>query len=144
MQGIASIDLVAEEVGAERAALLTHFDAVDTKAGIVLGFAGAITALSARPVGPWSGAGLLAATTSGLLALVSFWPRKYWRTDLDALRRRYLAADPAFAKIGLVDSHILMASRQYGALRWKVLFLKLAVLSLAVAVPLSALGTTLE
>jgi hypothetical protein len=75
---------------------------------------------------------------------VSFWPRKYWRTDLDALRRRDLAADPAFAKIGLVDSHILMASRQYGALRWKVLFLKLAVLSLAVAVPLSALGTTLE
>jgi hypothetical protein len=35
-----------------------------------------------------------------------------------------------------------MAARQYAALRWKVLFLELAMLSLAMAVPLSALGTT--
>ena len=83
VQGIASIDVVAGEVGSERAALLTHFDAVDTKSGVVLGFAGAIAALSARPIGPWSGAGLIAATASGILALVSFCPRKYWRTDLD-------------------------------------------------------------
>ena len=144
MQGTASIELVAVEVGTERAALLTHFDAVDTKAGVVLGFAGAIAALSARPIGPWSGAGLVAATASGLFALVSFWPRKYWRTDLDALRRKYLAAEPVFTRIGLLDSQILMATRQHGALRWKVGFLKLAMLSLAIAVPLSALGTTLE
>ena len=89
-------------------------------------------------------AGLLAAVLAGLFAVMSFWPRKYWRTDLNALRARYLAADPAFARVSLLDSQIVMAERSYRALVWKVRFLKVAMLSLAVAVPLSALGTALE
>jgi hypothetical protein len=53
--------------------------------------------------------------------------------------------DPRGApRIALLDSQILMATRQYAALRWKGLFLKLAMLSLAMAVPVSALGTTVE
>lgn len=82
MRGVASIDMVGGEVHAERAAQLGHFDAVDTKAGVVLGFAGAITPLSAAPSGPLTAAGAIAAVVSGLFALMSFWPRKYWRTDL--------------------------------------------------------------
>ncbi len=46
MRGISAIDIVADEVRSERAAQLGHFDAVETKAGVLLGFAGAITALS--------------------------------------------------------------------------------------------------
>jgi hypothetical protein len=144
MRGISAIEIVADEVRSERAAQLGHFDAVETKAGVLLGFAGAITALSSRPVGPFSASGLGAAVLSGLLALMSFWPRKYWRTDLEALRARYLAADPAFARIRLLDSQIVMAERSYRTLAWKVRFLKLAMVSLAAAVPLSALGTALE
>jgi hypothetical protein len=144
MRGLAAIDVVADEVHSERVAQLGHFDAVDTKAGVVLGFAGAITALSTGPVAFLSEAGLLAAVLAGLFALMSFWPRKYWRTDLNALRARYLAADPAFARVSLLDSQIVMAERSFRALVWKVRFLKLAMLSLAVAVPLSALGTALE
>jgi hypothetical protein len=144
MRGVAAIDVVAEEVRAERVAQLRHFDAVDTKAGVVLGFAGAITALSVGPVALVPEAGLLAAVLAGLFAVMSFWPRKYWRTDLNALRARYLAADPAFARVSLLDSQIVMAERSYRALVWKVRFLKVAMLSLAVAVPLSALGTALE
>ena len=101
MRGVAAIDVVADEVHSERVAELGHFDAVDTKAGVVLGFAGAITAPSGRPVGPFSAAGLFVAVLAGLLSLMSFWPRKYWRTDLNALRAKYLAADPAFARVSL-------------------------------------------
>lgn len=88
--------------------------------------------------------GLLAAALSGLLALMSFWPRKYWRTDLRSLRTKYLAAEPAFARITLLDSQILMAERTYRALTWKARFLKVAMASLAVAALMSALGTTVE
>ena len=144
MRGIEGIDVVAEEVRAQRETLRVHFDAVDTKAGILLGFAGAITALTARPLGRLSTAGLVAAVSSGLLALMSFWPRRYWRTDLSQLRAKYLAAEPAFARISLLDSQIVMAERSNVTLAWKVRFLKLAMLSLALAVPLSALGATLE
>ena len=144
MRGVAGIDVVADEVHDERVALLAHFDAVDTKAGVVLGFAGAIAALSSRPTGVATGASLVAATVSGLSALMSFWPRRYWRTDLESLRAKYLSADPAFARISLLDSQIVMAGRSYGALRWKVRFLKLAMLALACAVPLAALGATVD
>ena len=48
-QGIRSLDVVREEIRIERAAQLQHFDALDSKAGIVLGFAGAIVALAPSP-----------------------------------------------------------------------------------------------
>jgi hypothetical protein len=144
MRGIAGIDIVNDEVRAERVALLAHFDAVDTKAGVVLGFAGAITALSSRPIGIASATSLVAATVSGLSALMSFWPRRYWRTDLEALRAKFISADPAFARISLLDSQIVMAGHSYDALRWKVGFLKVAMLALAFAVPLAALGATVD
>lgn len=92
---------------------------MDTKAGIVLGFAGAITALSTRPTGPLSATGLAAAVSAGLLALMSFWPRRFWSTDLNRLRAKYLAAEPAFARVSLVDSQIVMAERTNVTLTWE-------------------------
>jgi hypothetical protein len=144
MRGITGIDVVVDEVRAEREAQRAHFDAVDTKAGVVLGFAGAITALTSRPVDPFSASSLAAAVSSGLLALLSFWPRRYWSTDLNVLRAKYLAAEPAFARVSLVDSQIVMAERTNATLTWKVRFLKFAMVALAIAVPLSALGAALE
>jgi hypothetical protein len=70
MRGVAAIDVAAEEVHAERIAQLRHFDAVDTKAGVVLGFAGAITALSTGPVALVPEAGLLAAVLGPVRAHV--------------------------------------------------------------------------
>ncbi len=40
MRGVKSIDIVLDEVRRERGAQGRHFDAIDTKAGIVLAFAG--------------------------------------------------------------------------------------------------------
>jgi hypothetical protein len=41
-----SLEIVAEEVKSERRMQLAHFDSLDSRAGIVLGFAGAIVALT--------------------------------------------------------------------------------------------------
>lgn len=46
LKGVRSLDVVREEVRAERGAQLQHFDSIDTKAGILLGFAGALVALA--------------------------------------------------------------------------------------------------
>lgn len=46
-----SIEIVLEEVRFEREAQLQHFDSLDAKAGILLGFAGALVALAPSPVG---------------------------------------------------------------------------------------------
>lgn len=138
--GVRSLDVVIEEVRLERAALLTHFDAVETKAGVVLGFAGAIVALSTGAAGILAEVGRWASVLAGVLALASFWPRKFWSTDLQALRVGYLAAEPEFARLRLLDSQIVMAGRTHATLVRKVLLLKMAMATLGVAVVLSALG----
>jgi len=43
---LASLELLRDEVRIERDAQLRHFDALDAKAGIILGFAGVIAALA--------------------------------------------------------------------------------------------------
>lgn len=45
-KGMSSLEVILEEVRIERAAQLQHFDALDAKAGIVLGFSGAVAALA--------------------------------------------------------------------------------------------------
>jgi hypothetical protein len=44
--GTRSLEVVAAEVQTEREAQLRHFDALDSKAGVMLGFAGALAALA--------------------------------------------------------------------------------------------------
>ncbi len=43
-----SLDLLLDTVRQERSAQLSHFDSLDSKAGIVLGFAAALIALSSE------------------------------------------------------------------------------------------------
>src|SRR6266540_1826945 len=45
-KGLKSLEVILEEVRIDRAAQLQHFDALDSKAGIVLGFSGAVAALA--------------------------------------------------------------------------------------------------
>ena len=61
-----------------------------------------------------------------------------------ALRDKYLAAEPAFSRLRLVDTHIEMAERMAEVIRRKALTLKLAIVSLAIAVLLVAVGLGLH
>jgi len=115
-----------------------------TKAGIVLGFSGALVALSRVP-GQWLvSAGRWAAFASGAASVLSFWPRKCWTTDLRALRDGYLAMEPAFTMLKLLDTQILMVERGRKTLDRKGGLLKIAMLMLGVGSLLMALGVSLH
>ena len=134
-----SLDAILEEVRSERQAQLRHFDALDAKAGIILGFAGALVALA--PVGGLVvDPGRFAAVASGIVALSTFWPRSYWATNLRELRNLYLASEPEFTRLNLLDTQIEMAEGLAGVLSGKALRLRWAMTLLAIAATFTAFG----
>ncbi len=138
-----SLDPILEEVRSERAAQLRHFDALDTKAGIILGFAGALVALA--PTGELIvDLGRLAGAVSGIVALWTFWPRGYWSTDLLQLRDLYLTAEPEFTKLNLLDTQVGMSRHLSRVLKGKAQRLKWAMGFLALAALLTALGLAID
>ena len=137
-----SLDLLLRCVQRERDAQLSHFDALDSKAGILLGFAGALITLS--PVlDSWARAISLAmlALAAGL-RVATFFPRRMPTLNVVNLRE-YMRADEEFTKLRLHDSQLEMVSRGTLVLRRKALLLKLAVVSLGVGTVTIALGIIL-
>lgn len=104
--GIRSLDVVEAVVLQEREAQMKHWDALDAKAGVMLGFAGALAALAPADVGPLVDVGRAVAVTGALLALSAFWPRGYGAVKVRAFRDPYLASEPSFARLHLTDSQI--------------------------------------
>jgi hypothetical protein len=140
LKGIRSLSVVREEVRVERDAQLRHFDSIDAKAGILLGFAGALVALSPIRTDALVEVGRYVAVVSGFLSLWAFWPRRYWSTNLRPLRDRYLAAEPEFTSLRLLDTQIDMAEHTAEVLRSKAVRLKAAMIALAIAVLLTGIG----
>lgn len=120
-----------------------HFDALDTKAGIILGFSGALIALSPSG-GLVVDLGRYAAVASGLLALWTFWPRRFLVMDLRALRDLYLRADEAFTQRRVLDTQVEMAHQLAGFLRAKAGRLKASMALLALSAMLSSIGLSVE
>lgn len=105
---LSSLELVASEVKSELEQQLRHFEGLDTKAGIVLGFAGVLVALSGK-VEPLVGrVGLGLAALAALLAVWAFFPRTFPVLDLSQLRERYLTAEPEFTALHLLDTRLEM------------------------------------
>jgi hypothetical protein len=132
--GLPSLNAILLEARSERHAQLLHFDALDAKAGVVLGFAAALVALSPDRIGTFATMGRVLAVASGLAALSAFWPRRYWLTDLRALRAKYLTAEEAFTNLNILDATVAEAAQVRTVLIWKSRLLKLAMLLLASAV----------
>ena len=141
---VRSITLVKEIVRDERSAQLTHFDALDTKAGVILGFAGALVALSPSGRSILVGLGKLGALMSAFFAISTFWPRRFWNLDVRAARDEYLAVDPRFAELRILDTEILIAKLNDGTLAKRGRQLKVAMAALGIAALLVGLGTWLH
>jgi len=92
-KGTNSLDLVLEQAHTERAWQLRHFDALDGKSGVLLGFSAALVAL-APSHHLVVGIGRVVAVVAGLVSLSGFWPRGFRAIDLYSLRMRYLAQTP--------------------------------------------------
>ena len=123
---------------------LSHFDSLDSKAGIVLGFAGALVALTPGGSPGLANPGRWLAIVSGFLALWTFWPRRYWSTNLRPFRDKYLVAEPAFTAIRLLDTQIDMIERMGSILKSKAVRLKASMVALASAVLLVGIGLGLD
>ena len=134
-----SLDLLTKTVSAERQRQLAHFEALDAKAGVVLGFSGALIALATgRGWFAVVAAGLLAAAS--LAALTSFWPRSLPAVNVVELRA-YLRAEPDFTKLTLHDTYLDMVSRASVTLEAKVRWLKVAMALMAAGGVTLALGS---
>src|SRR5947207_6571117 len=92
-----SLDLIAGEIRAERDELILQLDALDAKAGIVLGSAGVVTALAAQHPSWERIVGLVVAVLAVLGALGALLPQRFPAWDVVDLQC-YVTAEPVFTK----------------------------------------------
>lgn len=138
-----SLPQILAQVERERDSQARYFDQLDAKAGVTLGFAGILVALG--PSGSWLvDLGRLGAAVSGLLALLAFWPRRYPGLDIRELRNLYLAAEPTFTELHVLDVQIKMTEDAADSLKRKAMRLKVAMLALISAALLTATGLALD
>jgi hypothetical protein len=133
-----SLELLIEINQSEREAQLSHFESLDTKSGLVLGFAGVLIALG-------NGAGSVAGTGSttfaaiaALAAVSSFWPRRFPSVDPTRLGD-YAVSELSFTQLTILDTFELMLVETAQRLETKSRRLKFALLSLSAAAVLAAL-----
>ena len=132
-----SLDLVLSLLRDSREQRRAHFDALDQKAGIALGFAGVLVTLSPSVAGPWRQVGVVLAVVSGACSVAAFWPREFEVLDNP---RKYLAAQPQDAALVFVDTFQEMNERTDKTLGNKARKIKCALVLLAGAVAVLAVG----
>jgi hypothetical protein len=139
-----SLELLADVVSAELDAQERRGDAIDSKAGVILGFAGVLVGLTASHVHNAVGqAGFASAAASAVLAVGTFMPRPFPALDPYQLRMRYLTEAPETTKQRLMDTRVSLYRQIEGVLRWKVRLVTAAVVMLASSIVLTGLGATL-
>jgi hypothetical protein len=143
MASAQSLPVVFEEVRIERQLLLTHFEGLDTKAGVILGFAAALAALAPTDVNWVSNLGRVFAVIGGMGALLAFWPRDHAIIDVRGLRG-YLTSEPEFTWLRLLDAEIGSVEETIRTVGSKSVRLKVAMLALGTATVLLSAGAGLH
>lgn len=101
MPGLPSLSLLSDEVASELTAQERRGDALDTKAGVLLGFAGVLVGLTVGQLhGFVAHSGTVLAGVAALLATVAFGPRSYSTLALRRLRETYMTAAAEFTRRG--------------------------------------------
>lgn len=128
-----SLDLLLDLVQQERGHQLSHFDGLDNKAGLILGFAGLLATLAPSTAGGWFLAiGIVSAAVAAGSALSAFWPRRLPTLEPTSLRD-YLGAEEQFTRLTVLDTLELVVNRGSDVLHTKGLRVKGAMVALAVA-----------
>ncbi|MBV9660128.1 MAG: hypothetical protein JO337_03115 [Acidimicrobiales bacterium] len=124
----------------------SHAESLDTKAGVVLGFAGVLVGLGATAQTDISSevtfeVGLGFAVLAAVLAALSFLPRRYPVLQVARLRENNLTAREEETKLELLDTEIAMVDEAAMMVRTKGGRVQGAVISLAVGASLVVAGT---
>ena len=140
-----SLLLLAKQVGAERSTMNEHAESLDTKAGVVLGFAGILVGLSTTAhvvvAESWLfRAGMTVAIVAVLLSTWAFFPRRYRVLEVLKLRERYLMAPEEETRLYLLDTEIEMVRETAKLVRRKGRRVSASIVSLAIAVALIIAG----
>jgi hypothetical protein len=142
MPGLPSLSLLSDEVASELTAQERRGDALDTKAGVLLGFAGVLVGLTVgRLHGFVTHFGTVLAGVAALLSAVAFVPRSYPTLALRRLRETYLTADAEFTRRRVMDTRIAMYERTQGLLAVKARLVTAAAATLCVAVIVTVIGS---
>lgn|GEM_PF-3033237 len=142
-RGRGGLDLLLGLVQQERDKQLAHLDALDNKAGIILGFAGLLITLAPDVPAGFQLVGVVAGATTVALALASFWPRRFPVLEPSALRR-YLRAEESFTRLTVLDTLEDFVNESSTILQKKGRRLGHALASLSLAATALALGIVVQ
>ena len=139
-----SLQFLGDESARELETQDRRADALDSKAGIVLGFAGVLVPLSlANLHGNLAHVGTGFAALAALLASVGFLPRDTSALNLRQLRDSYLTAEETFTRLRVLDTRIAMYERTNKRLEVKAQIIISSVAALGLAVILTVIARIL-
>jgi hypothetical protein len=142
--GLPSLELLAEEAAAELAAQERRGDALDSKAGVLLGFSGVLVALTASNLeGGTADAAALVAGIAALCAGGAFVPRSFPTLALRRLRDSYLTSADEFTRLRLLDTRSAMYEETQRLLAIKGWLVAIASAALGIAVVLAVIASTM-
>jgi hypothetical protein len=140
-----SLSLLSQHVGEQLAAQERRADALDTKAGILLGFAGVVVGVTVDKLdGTLATVGTALAALAALVAVLAFVPRSFPTLSLRRLRDSYLTTEEDITRLRLLDTQIAMYQRTERLLRRKAGLVTLAAVALGIAVVVIVVGSTVE
>jgi len=138
-----SVHLLIQINQSERQAQLSHFDSLDSKAGLVLGFAGVLIALGNSTASTLGVLSVIGAAAAAVAAVASFWPRGFPSIDASRLGD-YAVSELAFTQLTLLDTLEVMLSETRSILELKSRRLKFALISLTSGAGLAAMDLILR
>ncbi|MDQ3663723.1 MAG: hypothetical protein M3353_03565 [Actinomycetota bacterium] len=141
--GMPSIEVVLDRLLSEREAQLTHFEALDAKAGLLLGFSGVLIALVPDIPGAALVLGSCLAIAAAISALVVLWPRKFPVFEARRLRS-YLKAEVQISQLTMVDTVVDMTITASLLLERKATWLKSGFALLLAAVVTLGIGVVVD
>lgn len=139
MASDSSLDLLVGINQSERIAQLSHFDSLDTKAGLVLGFAGVLTAITREADSILEVLAIVAAAVAAVAAVGAFWPREYQSLD-PARLGDYAASELVFTQLTVLDTMEVMIGDTNSVLAVKARRLKVALSSLLIGIILAGIN----
>jgi hypothetical protein len=139
-----SLSLLNEAAVDELGAQERRADALDSKAGVLLGFAGVLVGLSVDKLPGVGHIATGAAALAGLLAAAAFIPRLYPTLALRHLRNSYLTSEEEFTRLRLLDTRIGMYERNQPRLARKANLVRGSTVVLGLAVLLAVVASIVQ
>jgi hypothetical protein len=126
------VDLLLNVIMMERDKQLSHFDALDTKAGVLIAFVGVLIGLTHGIPWPYGLPGAVLAAASAFIALSAFWPRGFPFLRPSTLSY-YVAHEADYTRLTLHDTIGQMITEGAQLLDDKARKLKWALAALVLA-----------